>query len=74
MKTIAQNYNLIFKIILSALMAIFIWINIPLQASAQLQIQIGGNEADFKARLAADGYDRITTKKLGLSESKFDAC
>ncbi len=49
----------------------FFWVS---YASAQLNIQIGGNEADFKARLAADGYDRIDTVKLGLSESKFDAC
>lgn len=42
--------------------------------SAQLSIQLGGNEADFKARLTAEGYDRIDTVKIGMSNSSFDAC
>jgi hypothetical protein len=43
-------------------------------ANAQISIQIGGSEADYKAALAKDGYDRIDTVKLGLSSSVFDAC
>ncbi len=43
-------------------------------AQAQLQLQIGGSEAEFKAILGSDGYDRIDTHKLGLSSSSFDAC
>lgn len=43
-------------------------------AQAQLQIQIGGSEAEFKAILGSEGYDRIDTHKLGLSSSSFDAC
>lgn len=44
------------------------------QAQAQFSIQIGGSEADFKARLAQQGFDRIDTVKIGLSSSKFNAC
>lgn len=43
-------------------------------ANAQFNIQIGGSEAEFKAHLAQNGFNRIDTVKLGLSESKFDAC
>lgn len=53
---------------------IILWLLSIGWAQAQLNIQIGGSEAEFKARLAQAGYDRITTVKLGLSESKFDAC
>lgn len=74
MNTIAQSQNVIFRVIWPCLMAILVFMNNPTQTSAQLQLQIGGSEAEFKARLTADGYDRIATKKLGLSESKFDAC
>lgn len=56
----------------SAIVVLFFSACLP--ASAQLNIQIGGSEADFKARLASEGYNRIDTRKLGLSESKFDAC
>lgn len=43
-------------------------------AQAQIHLQIGGSEAEFKAALAREGYDRISTHKLGLSNSSFDAC
>ncbi|MGB7286888.1 MAG: hypothetical protein WBC71_08150 [Salaquimonas sp.] len=43
-------------------------------ANAQLNLQIGGSEAEFKATLAQAGYNRIDTVKIGLSSSKFDAC
>ena len=43
-------------------------------AQAQLNIQIGGSEAEFRQWLAREGYDRIDTNKVGLSSSSFDAC
>jgi len=43
-------------------------------AHAQVNLQIGGSEAEFKARLTRDGFDRIDTVKIGLSSSSFDAC
>ncbi|WP_075996995.1 hypothetical protein [Salaquimonas pukyongi] len=43
-------------------------------ASAQLSIQIGGSEAEFRQWLAREGYDRIDTRKIGLSNSSFHAC
>jgi len=43
-------------------------------AFAQLSIQIGGSEAEYKATLARSGYDRIDTVKIGLSNSSFNAC
>lgn len=74
MSMFKQNGNVVLKFFIASFMALAFLANSPTNASAQLQIQIGGNEADFKARLAAEGYDRISTVKLGLSESKFDAC
>ncbi len=52
----------------------FVFVSSLTTANAQFNIQIGGSEAEFKARLAQSGYNRISTVKLGLSESKFDAC
>lgn len=46
----------------------------PTEAYAQLNIQIGGSEAEFKARLTRSGYDRIETVKIGMASSVFRAC
>jgi len=55
-----------------SLFALIVAISHP--AQAQLQLQIGGSEAEFKALLAQQGYDRIDTRKIGLSSSIFQAC
>ena len=49
-------------------------IAVTASAQAQLNIQIGGSEAEFRQWLAREGYDRIDTNKIGLSSSSFDAC
>ena len=49
-------------------------ITLAASAQAQLNIQIGGSEAEFRQWLAREGYDRIDTNKIGLSSSSFDAC
>jgi hypothetical protein len=43
-------------------------------ATAQISIQLGGSDADMKAMLAAQGYDRIDVVDRGLSSTTFQAC
>lgn len=59
---------------LAMLLALGAWQAAIAPASAQIQLQIGGDEAEFHARLSRSGYDQIKTIKIGLSSSVFEAC
>lgn len=56
------------------LSALLICISINAPASAQIQVQIGGDEGQLKAFLTQRGYDRIETRRISLLESSFFAC
>lgn len=65
-----QSLSPILRLVASCLLLI----TLTASAQAQLSIQIGGSEAEFRQWLAREGYDRIDTNKIGLSSSSFDAC
>ena len=66
----SKTVHLLFALLLS----LFMIVSTGQSALAQLQLQIGGSEAEFKAALGRQGYDRIDTRKIGLSSSSFEAC
>ena len=67
---ITHSWNTVRQVMVSCLLLLVL----TASAQAQLNIQIGGSEAEFKRWLAREGYDRIDTHKIGLSSSSFDAC
>ena len=77
MRQAIQISNGILRQVLAALRPAFcamLLLLLATGAQAQLNIQIGGSEAEFRQWLAREGYDRIDTNKVGLSSSSFDAC
>lgn len=63
-----------FQSISALILTVFLSIQIPNQANAQIQLQIGGDEAQLKAMLVRRGYDRVETKRIKMLESEFYAC